>query len=70
VKLSEIPDATPAPAPGRIRMLMNVNGHNTPTGIDQITNDQLPMTNKVIIDGHLFIIRGEKMYNANCTLVK
>ena len=34
-------------------------------GIDQITNDQLPMTNKVIIDGQLYIIRPDgKVYNA------
>ena len=67
VKLSEIPAAS-APAPGRIRMLMNVNGYNTPTGIDQITNE--PMTNKVIIDGRLFILCGEKMYDATGRLVK
>ena len=67
VKLSEIPSATPAP--GRMVRSMALP-KNTPTGIDQITNDQLPMTNKVIIDGQLFIIRGEKMYNANGILVK
>ena len=28
----------------------------------EITNDQSPMTNKVIIDGQLFILRGDKVY--------
>ena len=69
VELSEIPDGAPAPMPGRMVRSMALP-KNTPTGIDQITNDQLPMTNKVIIDGQLFIIRGEKMYNANGVLVK
>lgn len=32
-------------------------------GIDEITNDPLP-TNKVIKDGQIFIIRGDKTYNA------
>ena len=68
-ELSEIPDGTPAPMPGRQVRSMALP-KNTPTGIDQITNDQLPMTNKVIIDGQLFILRGEKMYNANGILVK
>lgn len=68
VKLSEIPDATMAPAPGRMRLLMNVNGHNTPTGISNTEVSDKPI--KKLIEGQLFIIRGEKMYNANGILVK
>ena len=30
--------------------------------IDQITNNQLPMTNKIIKDNQLLILRGEKVY--------
>ena len=30
--------------------------------IDQITNDPSPMTNKVIKEGQLFILRGDKAY--------
>lgn len=43
-----------------------------PTGIDEgpMTNDQLPMTNKIIIDNQLYILVGEKMYDANGRLVK
>ena len=69
VKLSEIPDATPAPAPGRIRMTLNVNGApSVITGVDGITNDQ-PAT-KLMINGQLFILRGEKLYDATGRLVK
>ena len=32
------------------------------TGIGQITTDQTPVTNKVIKDGHIFILQGEKVY--------
>lgn len=71
VKLSEIGDvADPNPAPGRRRVTMDVNGEKIATGVDEITNDQSPMTNKVIIDGRLFILRGEKMYDATGRLVK
>ena len=59
-----------APVPGRARFMINVDGHNTPTGMDQITNDQLQMSNKVIINDHLYILRGEKMYDATGRLVK
>lgn len=70
VKLSEIPSAM-APAPGRIRMTLNVNGApQVTTGMEEITNDQSQMANKVIIDGRLFILRGEKLYDATGRLVK
>ena len=34
-----------------------------PTGLDQITNDQSPITNKVIVNGQLLILRDGKTYN-------
>jgi len=34
----------------------------TPTDIDQIINDQLPITNKVLHNGQILILRGEKVY--------
>ena len=72
IKLGEIGTDVPNQQNGapRRRIAMTVNGTNTATGIDEITNEQSQMTNKVIIDGRLFIIRGEKMYNANGQLVK
>ena len=59
-----------SPMPGRRYFTVNVNGKTTPTGMEEITNDQSQMTNKVIIDGHLYILRGEKMYDATGRLVK
>ena len=41
-----------------------------PEGLDQITNDLSPITNKVIIDGHLFILRDGKTYNVMGVEVK
>ena len=69
-KLGDITPTAPALAPGRIRMSIGAAAPQVATGIDQITNDQLQMTDKVIIDGRLFIIRGEKMYDATGRLVK
>ena len=41
---------------------------NTATGIDELNASETPM--KVMINGQLFIIRGEKMYDATGRLVK
>ena len=41
-----------------------------PLAIDQITNEQSPITNKVIRDGRLLIIRGDKTYTITGQLVK
>lgn len=59
---------TSAPLPGRRIMTMNVNGKNTPTGIDQINSSD--SVRKVILDGTLYILRGEKLYDATGRLVK
>ena len=70
VKLSEI-DYLPAndqPAPGRRRVTMAVNGEKVATGVGEIEASETPM--KVMIDGQLFIIRGEKMFDATGRLVK
>ena len=70
VKLSEIDYLTdPNPAPGRIRMMMNVNGAPTViTGCENLDASETPV--KVMIDGQMFILRGEKMYDATGRLVK
>jgi len=57
-----------APTPGRRRVAMTVNGEQVATGIDAINASDKPM--KVMIDGQLFILRGEKMYNVTGSLVK
>ena len=62
------PDSAPAPAPGVRRISMGVNGQNTATGVDQVQGDNVPT--KMIINGQLYILRGEKMYDAQGKLVK
>jgi hypothetical protein len=39
-------------------------------GIDPITNHQLPITNKILRDGQLLIIRGDKTYTITGTEVR
>ena len=60
--------AAPAPAHGVRRVSMGVTGQNTATGVDQVQGDEVPT--KMIINGQLFILRGEKMYDAQGKLVK
>ncbi|MEE1095898.1 MAG: chitobiase/beta-hexosaminidase C-terminal domain-containing protein [Paludibacteraceae bacterium] len=58
----------PAPAPSVRRISMGVTGQNTATGVDQVQGDEVPT--KMIINGQLFILRGEKTYDAQGKLVK
>ena len=57
--------SAPAHAPGKRYIVV---GKDQATGFDQLDASETPM--KMIIDGQLFILRGEKMYNANGQLVK
>ena len=57
-----------APAPGRRRVAMNVNGEQTATGINELNAAEAPV--KMIMDGQLYILRGEKLYDATGRLVK
>ena len=61
-------EPAPAPAPGRRRVTMGVNGKGTATGINAINASEKPM--KLIIDGQMFILRGEKLFDATGRLVK
>ena len=56
------------PAPGRRRVAMAVNGNQTATGIDALNADEAPQ--KLIINGQLYILRGEKMYDVTGQVVK
>ncbi|MBR1716173.1 MAG: InlB B-repeat-containing protein [Paludibacteraceae bacterium] len=58
---------SPAPA-NRRRVTMGLYGTQTTTDINQISTEQI--TNKVIRNGHLFILRGDKIYNAQGQLVQ
>ncbi len=65
----KVGDALSAPirrgAPIRI-----VEKENTTTSLDQLTNDKSPMTNKVLRDGQIIIIRDGKEYNIMGIMVK
>lgn len=70
VKLSEIDYLSdPNPAPGRKRILLGVNGQNATTDLGNVQGDEVQST-KVLINGQLFILRGEKMYDATGRMVK
>lgn len=56
------------PAPGRRRISMNYYGSQVATGVENAEANEAP--HKVLINGELFIIRGEKMYDAKGQLVK
>ena len=63
------PTRTPSSAnPIRRRIVMGVQNTNTATGMDELNASEAPR--KMIIDGKMYIFRGEKMYNANGILVK
>ncbi len=57
-----------APAAGRRRISMGVNGENQAQGFENLDASETPM--KVMIDGTLYIIRGEKVFDATGRLVK
>ncbi len=46
--------------------------HNAPTGIEEVTGDGLPVTGarKVLIDGILYIVKGDKLYDVRGTMIK
>ena len=59
--------ADPVPAPGRRVKGMPLQ-RDAATGIDELNASEAPR--KMMIDGQLFIIRGEKLYDATGRLVK
>ena len=63
VNVDEIPTNVPAAAPGRRRVSMGVQGENTTTDFENITNGE-NNTIKVIENGQLFIIRNGEKFNA------
>ncbi len=67
VNMSEVSSEPQGPSyvPGRKQLRIgNANAPQSMTGIEHITNDQSPITNKVIRNGQLFILRDGKIYNA------
>jgi hypothetical protein len=57
-----------APAPGRRRVALAVNGAQVVTGIDELNATEAPV--KTVIDGKMYIIRGEHMFDATGRMVK
>jgi len=60
---SDVPNNTP-----RRRVTMSVHAQEVATGIDAINSSDKPM--KRISDGQLFILHGEKLYDATGRLIK
>lgn len=58
----------PAPAYSRRRLVVGAGAPQVATGIDALNASDAPA--KVLINGQLFIIRGEKMFDAKGQLVK
>ena len=69
IKMNEMPTQGVAPAPGRRRVALGYTGTSAATGIESIQPSEISIQ-KVMIDGQLYILRGEKMYNANGQIVK
>lgn len=68
IRLADITPSEPTLAPGRRRISMSVNDTQTATGFEAAEANEAPR--KVLINGELFILRGEKMYDAKGQLVK
>ena len=67
VVVAEIPNDTPVPAPGKKVRKMPMQGQTT-TGCELINAAEAPA--KMMINGQLYILRGEKKYDATGRLVK
>ena len=68
IKLNKVSGNPSTPAPGRRRVSMNVNGKQVATDVENVTNANVPQ--KVLINGRMFIILGEKMYDVTGQIVK
>ena len=68
IRLGEIGTTPYAPAPGRRRIAMGVQNSQVATGMENLNAGEAPM--KVMINGQLFILRGENMFDATGRLVK
>ena len=59
------PSGAPKNTPARI-----IERHETATGMEQMTNDKLPITQKIIRDNQLYILHNGTMYNVQGQEVK
>ena len=51
-------------------VILNAQCNNTPTDIQNVSDSANNVARKVLINGYIFILRGEKVYNAQGALVK
>ena len=68
IKLGEVPTEEQAPAPGRRRVSMDVQGEQVATGIINTQDGNQPM--KVMIDNQLYIIRAGQMFDMTGNKIK
>ena len=68
IRLEDIGTTPFAPAPGRRRISMGVSGESQAQGFENLDASEKPM--KVMIDGQMYILRGEKVFDATGRLVK
>lgn len=69
IHMGSVPTAPQQTNAPRRRVAMNVYSEQTTTDMENVQGDNVQCT-KVLIDGHLYILRGEKMYNVNGQVVK
>jgi len=63
----EAQQSQPGNAPRR-RVTLGMNAEQVATGMENLNASEKPM--KLMINGQIFILRGEKMYDATGRLVK
>lgn len=69
IVLAEVPAYDPSkPAYGRRRIALSVNSENQTQGFENIETGDAPM--KIMIEGQMYILRGERVYDATGRLVK
>jgi len=68
IKLDKIGNDYVAPSYGRRRVSMDVQGEQVATGMEGLNVGDQPI--KLMINGQMYILRGDKMYDATGRLVK
>ena len=67
IKYSELNYSTPNPAPGRRVRAIPMQDQST-TGVENLNAAEAPV--KTVIDGKMYILRGEHMFDATGRMVK
>ena len=68
IDMSTVSNVEHAKVPGRRRIGLSVQGEQVATGIDNLEASEKPL--KLMIDGQMYILRGEKLFDATGRLVK